>query len=157
MGLALDGSYSKITADEPFYGVYCGQAALPMEPDTLCYLESDTLAKCTVYDFESDSYIPVYEKSKLLSDDPYEMFLSGSKSLLVIENPNAETDSELIIFRDSFGSSLAPLLASGYKKITLIDIRYISPSLLDRYVEFDTQDVLFIYSTSVLNNSSTIK
>lgn len=157
MGATLDDSYSEITAGEPFYGVYYGQAALPMDPDKLCYLESDTLTECTVYDFESGSYIPVYEKSKLLSDDPYEMFLSGSKSLLVIENPNAETDSELIMFRDSFGSSLAPLFTSGYKKITLVDIRYISSEILDRFIDFKDQDVLFIYSASVLNNSVTLK
>ena len=38
------------------------------------------------------------------------MFLSGSKSLLTITNPSADTDRELVIFRDSFASSLAPLL-----------------------------------------------
>ena len=85
------------------------------------------------------------------------MFLSGSKSLLTIENPNASTDKELIVFRDSFGSSIAPLFAEGYAKITLVDIRYISPNMLGRFIEFTNQDVLFLYSTSVLNNSITIK
>ena len=41
--------------------------------------------------------------------DPYSVFLSGSKSLLTITNPSADTDRELVIFRDSFASSLAPL------------------------------------------------
>ena len=85
------------------------------------------------------------------------MFLSGSKSLLTIENPNATTDKELIIFRDSFGSSIAPLLAEGYAKITLVDIRYMSPNMLGNFMEFTDQDVLFLYSTGVLNNSITIK
>ena len=34
------------------------------------------------------------------------------------------TDRELVIFRDSFASSLAPLLMEQYAKITLVDIRY---------------------------------
>ena len=42
--------------------------------------------------------------------------LRCSISLLSIENPNAETDRELIVFRDSFGSSLAPLLAERLRK-----------------------------------------
>ena len=87
----------------------------------------------------------------------YEVFLSGSRSLLTIENPNASTDRELIIFRDSFGSSIAPLLVKDYAKVTLVDIRYIQIDVLDRFLTFEGQDVLFLYSTLVLNNSSTIK
>ena len=68
-----------------------------------------------------------------------------------------KNDKELIIFRDSFGSSIAPLLIDGYSKITLVDIRYLHPNILESYIEFDSQDVLFLYSTSVLNNSETIK
>ena len=30
-------------------------------------------------------------------------------------------------------------------------------AMLEKFVTFDTQDVLFLYSTSVLNNSSTLK
>jgi len=63
----------------------------------------------------------------------------------------------LVIFRDSFGSSIAPLFAQGYKKITLVDIRYMHPDMLEHYVEFENQDVLFLYSTLVLNNAETLK
>ena len=85
------------------------------------------------------------------------MFLSGSLSLITIENPNATTDKELVIFRDSFGSSIAPLLVEGYAKITLVDIRYITSDLVGRFIDFENQDVLFLYSTLVLNNSVTLK
>ena len=74
-----------------------------------------------------------------------------------IENPNAESSKELIVFRDSFASPLAPLLASGYKKITLVDIRYLPSPSLQKYIQFQNQDVLFLYSTSVLNHSKTLK
>ena len=62
-----------------------------------------------------------------------------------------------MVFRDSFGSAMAPLLAADYGKITLIDIRYIQADLLEKYVDFAGADVLFLYSTLVLNNSETIK
>ena len=78
-------------------------------------------------------------------------------SLLTVDNPNARTDRELVIFRDSFGSSLAPLLLEGYSRVTLVDIRYLSPSQLGNFLTFYRQDVWFLYSTSVLNNSSTLK
>ena len=87
------------------------------------------------------------------------MFLSGATALITVENPLAapKTDRELIIFRDSFGSSLAPLLLSDYAKITLVDLRYIAWSYLKQFVEFDNQDILFIYGTTLLNDSYTLK
>jgi len=157
MGVTLSAKYTKNEVQAPFYGVYYGQSALPLPADTLYYLDNDVLKKCRVYDYETNAIIPVYDLEKLKGNDLYEMFLSGSKSLLTIENPAASTDKELIIFRDSFGSSIAPLFAEGYAKITLVDIRYISPNILDRFIDFGSQDVLFLYSASVLNNSITIK
>ena len=73
--------------------------------------------------------------------------------MLRLENPNATTDRELILFRDSFGSSLAPLLAEDYAAIILIDIRYIPPQQLGKYVDFAGKDVLFLYSSLVLNKN----
>ena len=85
-----------------------------------------------------------------------EMFLSGPLSLVTIENPKCTSGKELIIFRDSFASSIAPLLAEGYTKITLADIRYLRSDFLDRFIAFKDQDVLFLYSTLVLNNSKSL-
>ena len=140
-----------------FHGVYYGQAALPMGPETLYILENELLSQCRVLDHETGLYTDVYNMDMLTSKDLYDVFLSGAKSLLTIENPNAATDRELIVFRDSFGSSMVPLLVRDYAKVTLVDIRYLSSQLLGRFLEFNGQDVLFLYSTLVLNNSTTIK
>lgn len=160
MGVTLSGQYAVRLLEHPFYGVYHGQSALPLAAEQIYYLESDILNSCRVYDYEVDGddwEIGVYDMEKAVGKDPYEMFLSGPKSLLRIENPKASTDRKLIIFRDSFGSSIAPLLVEGYAEVTLIDIRYLSSQLLGNYVEFDNCDVLFLYSTLVLNNSETLK
>ena len=146
-----------VKRQQPFYGVYYGQAALPVKADTLYTMESDWLSACTVFNYETGKYSGVYDETKLTGEDLYEVFLSGSVSLLRIENPNADTDRELIIFRDSFGSSMAPLLAKGYKTVTVVDIRYLSSAMLGRFIDFHGQDVLFLYSTLVLNNSETLK
>lgn len=158
MGTTLrDTAYTETRFENRFHGVYFGQSALPLPAETISILDSQTLRNCLVWDYESESYIPVYAMDKLEGNDAYEMYLSGSKSLLVIENPQAETDKELILFRDSYGSSLAPLLVSGYSKITVVDIRYLPSNRLGAFLDFHGQDVLFLYSTSVLNNSETIK
>ena len=150
--------YLQVQANTPFYGVYYGQAALPMEPDTLTWLESETLRQCTVYDYETGKTGAVYDTARLTeSRDPYDVFLSGARALLTVENPNAKSDRELIVFRDSFGSSLVPLLLGDYARVTLVDIRYVSSAKLDSFLNFHGQDVLFLYSTLVLNNSSSLK
>lgn len=157
MGTELDTEYEINKADELFYGVYFGQLALPVKGDEIYYLTNNEIVNCRVYDYENDRDISMYDLSALPSKDPYEMYLYGPLSLVTITNPKADTEKELIIFRDSFGSSIAPLLASGYSKITLVDIRYISPDYLDQFVQFTDQDVLFLYNSAVLNNSETIK
>ena len=149
--------YTQVALEKPFYGVYYGQAALPVEAETLYYLESEQLKNCTVYDFESGKTGAVYDLAKAEGKDLYEIFLSGPRSLLTIENPGGTPGKELIVFRDSFGSAMVPLLVSDYEKVTLVDIRYIQTDVLERFLEFHGQDVLFLYSTLVLNNSETIK
>ena len=157
MGADVKAEYDVKTLDVPFYGVYHGQIALPLPSEELKILTNSTLENCKVYDYQNGKEISVYDMKKANEKDPYEVFLSGPISLVTIENENAKTEKELVIFRDSFGSSIAPLFAEGYKKITLVDIRYIHPDMLGRYVEFNNQDVLFLYSASVLNNSETLK
>lgn len=157
MGVELTGKYEEVVLDKPFYGVYYGQAALPLPAEEIRYLTSDSLDACRVYDYQNEKETGIYDFEKAYGKDPYEMFLSGPLPLLTVENPNASTDKELILFRDSFGSSIAPLLAEAYSKITLVDIRYIHPDMLASYIEFDKQDVLFLYSALVLNNAETIK
>ena len=156
MGVTL-GEFTPVLATQEFYGVYYGQAALPMEPDSLYLMENSLLADCRVYNHETGEYGPVYDTEKLAGTDPYEVYLSGAQALLTVENPKASTERELIIFRDSFASALAPLLAQDYRRVTLVDTRYISPNLLGEYLTFHGQDVLFAYSTLILNNSATLK
>lgn len=156
MGTSLSHDYQIHTATEGFYGVYFGQAALPLAPEPLYYLTGPAIDGCIVYDRQNDQNIPVYSQEKAGGRDPYELFLSGSLSLITIQNSGTQTGRNLILFRDSFGSSLAPLLISGYDRITLVDIRYIHPNFLGQFVDFSGSDVLFLYSTLVLNHSETL-
>lgn len=148
-------SLTPVLATDNFKGVYYGQLALPVNTDSIYYLDGNYIKniKAYCYDTGKELEIPIYDLNKTTELDPYELFLTGSKALIKIENPNALNDKELIVFRDSFGSSIAPIFAGAYKKITLVDIRYISPAMLDKYMDFDNNDVLFMYCNQVLNNS----
>ena len=157
MGVTMAENYSQEKLDVPFYGVYFGQAALPMKPEDLYIMRSAFLDGCTVIDPITGTTSQVYNLEKIASPDLYDVFLSGAQPLLTIENPNGSADRELVIFRDSYGSSLTPLLLESYGKVTLVDIRYMHPDQLESYVNFEDQDVLFAYSTLILNNGRSLK
>ena len=157
MNTPLSGEYETFSIEAPFYGVYYGQRALPIAPDNITYCSNSVLEQCKVYDYENGKEIPLYDLSKAEGRDPYELFLGGNVSLVTIENPGALSSKELVVFGDSFSRSLVPLLAEGYTKITLVDIRYLPAVSVGNYITFTDQDVLFLYSTSVLNNSITLK
>ena len=128
-----------------------------MAAEDLYILENDLLSACRVYNHETGAYGTVYDMAKLAGSDPYEVYLSGAQALLTIENPNATTQRKLIVFRDSFASSLVPLFIEDYKTVTMVDIRYVQSAMLEKFVPFHGQDVLFAYSTLLLNSSSTLK
>lgn len=157
MGISISGNYEQILADRPFYGVYYGQSALPLKADAICCLTNSTLHDCRLYNEETKHFSALYDFDKLSGRDMYEVYLSGASAILTISNPHAGQEKELIVFRDSFASSLIPLLAEGYSKITLLDTRYIRPELLGEYVDFTNADILFLYSTTLLNNSYSLK
>lgn len=142
----------------PFYGVYYGQAALSTAPDKLYYMTSNNTENAVVLGLDETAETTVYALDKFDGMDGYDIFLSGAQSVLTIECPGARTDRELIIFRDSYGSSIAPLFTGAYSKITLIDLRYYPVFMLKNAVEFkEGQDVLFLYSTLLLNSSMLMK
>lgn len=159
MNIAIDENLEEKTLLKDFHGVYVGQSAWKAKKDTLSVLESGQMKDWTVTSYASGKpeQVSVYDLEKTEAMDPYDIFLSGAAGLITIENPHEERGKELVLFRDSFGLSIAPLLASGYEKTTIIDIRSLPVSRIGNYVDFKDQDVLFLYSTSVLNHSSTLK
>lgn len=155
-GLMPGGGYT-VREYSPFDGLYKRRFALPLRSDTLYWLTSETIDAATITGPAVDGAMPVYPEDKLTGSDPYNIFSGGPQSIITIESPLAKTERELIIFRDSFGSSIAPLLLEGYAKITLVDLRFMPAALLGKYIDFHGQDVLFLYSTMLLNSGMLLK
>lgn len=137
-----------------FNGVYIGQSALPLKPDTITYLTNDTLLNAKVFNYETNSTSNIYNLDKLNDEkslDNYDVFLSGPASLLKITNEKQTNNKTLIIFRDSYGSSIAPLFVEYYTNIYLVDLRYIESSYIDKFIDIKpTDDILFLYSTTLV-------
>lgn len=169
--------YLTETALDSFHGVLCGNMGWNVLSEPMHYLTNDRIQSAEASHLETHNCRTVYDRRYLTYDgpgaDPYSFFLSGSTALVTIKNtaaspaasetsaaggqPSVMQSRELVVFRDSFGSSIAPLFLAGYDQITLIDTRYINPSILGDYITFTDQDVLFLYSTLLINNSGSLK
>jgi len=145
----------------PFYGAYYSRSSGAVDADTIQYLLSNAIESTTVYNYEKGKIESVYQEENLKNIDSYDIFLSGATPILILENHSVSNGRELILFRDSFASSLAPLLLESYQKITMIDLRYISSKRLLEVEKIDfsktNQDILFLYSIPIVNQSFTLK
>jgi len=166
-----------------FTGAYSGQLALRTAPDevktvslpaeiTAAYYVQTAdgewgFINGPIYDYGYDDgydYRRLYGVSGthgFLSSEQYSLFLCGSPQPLIVLNNAANSGSgkNLYIVRDSFASSLAPLIAltSDYETVTLIDFRGITTGQLRLAIELvPGSDVLFLLSSQILNAPSTL-
>ena len=125
--------------------------------ETICWVESRQTAAAVCDNFQNPGRTAVYDSSLLNSGSPYDLFAGGPTPLVTIRSTENTGGRRLILFRDSFGSSMAPLLLGGYSEIVLVDLRYMVSDLLPQYVDFTDADVLFLYSARVVNNSRMLR
>lgn len=162
MGRDSIGELSDYEANiySPFLGAWYGRWAVGHETDTLTWLSNELIETAEVYDHYDGSIHNVYELDALQRPDAYDIFLNGTRPLLTItaEREVSGSPSKLYLFRDSFGSSLAPLMLAYYDEIVLIDLRYVSAAALDELIEITPgADALFLLSTMTINNSDMLK
>ena len=145
-------------ATEDFVGAYGAASALKTTPDKMIYRTDPSIERMQVYDYERKQYVSVYAPEKIGGMDDYDFYLWGARALLTIQNPECHNGKKLLLFRDSFGSSIAPLLAEYYEEVTLVDLRYVSAShALELLGDTEYQDVLFLYSAPILNHGDSLR
>lgn len=141
-----------------FYGTYYNELKDDtVKTDELIYLTNNMIENCEVYNEEQELAEKVYNLERANeTNNKYDVFLSGATAIQNIKNNEINNGKKLILFRDSFGSSIAPLLIKNYEEILLIDIRYVNSAFLSNFIDFrnyENQDVLFLYNTRVINKS----
>ena len=145
-------------ATEDFVGAYGAASALKTAPDKMIYRTDPSIERMQVYDYERKQYVSVYAPEKIGGMDDYDFYLWGARALLTIQNPECHNGKKLLLFRDSFGSSIAPLLVEYYEEVTLVDLRYVSAShALELLGDTEYQDVLFLYSAPILNHGDSLR
>ena len=139
-----------------FYGALYARSFFDTAKDELYYVDLD-LNGVKVFDLEKDAYVKVYDESAITSPDAYDLFLDGPSAYLKITNEKVNNGQKLIVFRDSFASSLLPLFINSYEEIEVLDLRYYSESLLDELELASDAKVLFIYGSEFINQSGALR
>ena len=96
---------------------------------------------------DEQTYTSLFFLDHLGEYDWYPLFLDGNHPVTVIENGSAPADAPtLLLVKDSFGNTLAPLLTPSYGKIVLVDPRYYRGSVADLCAQYGADEILFCYS-----------
>ena len=93
-----------------------------------------------------DEYDSMYFRSFLQVKDKYSSFLGQNSPIVTVENENAKTDKSLLIIKDSYAHSVVPFLSKEYKKVTMIDLRYINTDFQAMTPLEDYDQLLFLYN-----------
>ncbi|MBD5080181.1 MAG: hypothetical protein HDT44_00245 [Ruminococcaceae bacterium] len=93
-----------------------------------------------------DEYDSLYFREYLDVKDKYSSFLGQNSPLVTVENPDAKTDKSLLVIKDSYAHCLVPFLSKEYKKVSMIDLRYINMDfrVMAPLKEYD--QMMFVYN-----------
>lgn len=76
--------------------------------------------------------------------NPYAMYGYGDKEVIKMENLLLPaTNKKILIVKDSFGDTLVPMLATGVRNMTILDLRHFKASL-HSYIEKNRPDVVIV-------------
>ena len=116
------------------------------EPDVLTIDEPMDTAVTVAFSDDDKVYDSLFFYDHLTEYDWYPLFLDGNHPVSIIENRSAPDGPTLLMVKDSFGNTLAPLLVPSYGKIVLVDPRFYRGSVADLCREQGADEILFCYS-----------
>lgn len=153
------GSFSAETVSESFRGTLHSKIPVDSIKDTIiryeypgCSFKTHAAkgAKSELYETEyfADEY--------LLKKDKYSYFGNGNLPLLILENENSLSESEIVIIKDSFANCMIPHFTENFRKVHVIDPRYFKGKRISEYVNEipEISHVLIVYGINSLNDNS---
>lgn len=99
-----------------------------------------------------------YDWQALGTRDQYGVFLGGNDGLLEIQGSGTKSDSDsvLLVVKDSFANCFIPFAACHYDRILVADLRYLNMSLQALAAEYGVTDVLVLYHVQGFATETTV-
>jgi len=160
MGFEPVTGYTMETRTNLFVGSEYGRAAAWSIPlDTILLARNPMLDRMSICRLETQDRKTcqegVYVMPSVTTVDGYDVFLGGPAPLIEIQNP-ALPDGHLVVFKDSYAQAIAPFLAQHFRKVSLVDLRYVQRAWILDNLDVTGATVLFLYGTSVINTDPRI-
>lgn len=134
-------------ATEDFNGTLYSQSGVHwLTPDTIEFWADESGLEITSWRTGSPEPGTLYDRSYLEVKDKYSAFLGGNQPLCVIRNENLPEGEKLLLIRDSYADSLAPLLTQRFSEIHLMDLRYYRASAAQYAEENGIDRIVVLYS-----------
>lgn len=123
--------------------------------ETMQIYEPKTPVRVTFSNAEGE-YGSLFFYAHLEEYDWYPLFLDGNHPLTVVENLSADADGVLVIVKDSFANTLAPLLTPSYKTVVMVDPRFYRLPVSDVCKTYGATELLFVYSLERITNDTNL-
>ncbi len=140
--------FSRTDVSDNFLGtMFSKSGAKWSKPDSIFILEILSNRYTVTLDDAGKEYDSMFFTNHLEKKDKYSVFLDGNHALTKIQNENGN-GKKILLVKDSFAHSLAPLLASDYSQVHLLDLRYYKGSVSAYMAENDILDVVLLYGAT---------
>ena len=145
-----DQNYDTITLSGyvgTLYG-YTQNADLLNNPEDFSYYVPKVECKTTRYDttFQNGYESTLLFDGTKMSNSNYYMVFGGDEQITHIET-STKNGRNLVIFKDSYGNALAPVLTGSFENIYVCDIRYFDLNAISFIQQVGGTDVLFAMNT----------
>jgi hypothetical protein len=137
-------------------------AAMKAHPDTIYAFgpKATNSITITLEDGSTLNHKIINDGDKLPDTQKYLTFIGGDNPVSVMENPDIQDGSAVLLIKESFGNCFAPYLVQNYQYVYVIDYRYVkkaeSRSLTEFVQQNSIQDVIFLNNISVTREDSLI-
>ena len=155
--LARDAFYHHTV--KGYLGSTRSRSALWLTPSETMTIDEPIGCDVTVtFSDREGSFSGLFFYEHLREYDWYPLFLDGNHAVTVIENHSAASDAPvLLMVKDSFGNTLAPLLVPSYRTVIMVDPRYYRQSVSELCETYGADELLFCFSTERIATDLNLK
>lgn len=139
------------TVSQDFLGTLHSKTGFPLvAADSMERYQQGAATAYEIFDGKTTTrYDSIYFPEFLEKKDKYSYFLGQVQPAVTIFT-EATDKGRLLVFKDSYAHSLAPMLLDSFSEIKLVDLRYFNAAGLQEQLGEEQYDqVLFLYSADV--------
>lgn len=151
MEAVAEGDYTVTTVTEEFRGsLYSKILDYDSAYDSIQIYEKTGSDASFVVTLDGEEAEGFYHYDQLEEKDKYLFFFGGNYSEVAIskQGESEREERNLLLVKDSFANTFAPLVAENYDNVYMIDLRYYRGDMQAYMEEKNITDVLVLYNVS---------